>query len=343
MNFYEKCIKILYTIILLQMIMHSYFSVAPMMGKTDEYFCYLIKLINNNISVYTEMMHAEAINRTSLLDKYDFLKDKSNIAIQIAGNNPKTLANAAVLVKKKGFNEVNINCGCPSPKVISGNFGISLLLKPNLVKDCINRIQDSFDKTISIKTRIGIEDHLDNEKLLNNFLEIQMKVGINKFIIHARNAIIAKISAKNNLLIPKLNYNRVIKLKEKYKDNIIILNGGFKNTDTDHSLFEKVDGIMIGREAYSNPWIFLKGDSNRLLDKKLYLINKYLIFLKKQFQINGFNRNALYHIQKTFNGLSGAKSWRQAIDKAIQEKKLGCLFDNLEYNYKDENKFKAYY
>ncbi len=311
--------------------MTNFFSIAPMMGKTDEYFCYLIKLINKDIMVYTEMMHAEAILRTRILDNYDFIKDKSNIAVQIAGNNPITLSEASKEIKKKGFEEININCGCPSPRVVSGSFGISLLLEPDLVKRCVLKIQKNFNNTISIKTRIGIEDYNDNEKLLNNFLKILSNVGIKKFIIHARNAIIGKLQAKDNLKIPTLDYDRVIRLKKRFNHEQIIINGGFKNINSRSNYAYKLDGIMIGRKAYSDPWIFNDSCNDRFMKKK-YLINKYLLFLKKRFDNVGFKNNALFHIQKSFNGINGAKVWRKLIDQAIKSKNLECLFEYLEYN-----------
>ena len=158
---------------------NHYYSIAPMMGKTDSYFCFLMSLINNNITIYTEMMHSEAVIRTNILNNYKILKNFSNIKVQIAGNKPISMAKAAKKISELGFSEVNINCGCPSKNVIAGDFGLILLKKPKIVKDCVNAIKNETDLKVSVKTRIGIGTNY-NDDLLNNFVnEINMSGGIN--------------------------------------------------------------------------------------------------------------------------------------------------------------------
>ena len=139
----------------------NYYSIAPMMGKTDSYFCLLMELINNNTTIYTEMMHSEAINRTNILENYKALNSLSYIAIQIAGNCPKSLSKAAKKASTYGFSEININCGCPSKNVSAGKFGLSLLKNPKLVKQCINAIKNETSTKVSVKTRIGIDYNSD--------------------------------------------------------------------------------------------------------------------------------------------------------------------------------------
>ena len=195
----------------------KFYCVAPMMGRTDSFFCYLLNLINKELIVYTEMMHAEKILRTNVLKSYSKLININNIAIQIAGNNPSRLAAAAKKASDRGFYEVNMNCGCPSKKVVSGSFGINLLLQPNLVRKCAEKISSSIKKEISIKTRIGV-DNFKSEEILDDFLYELNCAGINKYIIHARIAIRGKLNAKDNLNIPPLDHNRVFKLKKKFKN-----------------------------------------------------------------------------------------------------------------------------
>ncbi len=146
----------------------NYYSIAPMMGKTDSYFCFLMSLINKNITIYTEMMHSEAVIRTNILNEYKILKNLSNIKVQISGNNSISMAKAAKKISDLGFAEVNINCGCPSQNVIAGDFGLILLKNPRIVKDCVNAIKNETDLKVSIKTRIGIGIKY-NDDLLNNF------------------------------------------------------------------------------------------------------------------------------------------------------------------------------
>ena len=163
----------------------KFYSVAPMMGKTDSFFCYLLNLINKKTIVYTEMMHAEAIIRTNVLDDYKYLNNINNVAVQIAGNNPIRLALAAKKAAEKDFYEININCGCPSNRVVSGSFGINLLLDPRQVRRCAEEISRYTNKNISIKTRIGVDEYT-SENILDNFLIELNNADINKYIIHAR-------------------------------------------------------------------------------------------------------------------------------------------------------------
>ena len=244
-----------------------FYSVAPMMGKTDSFFCYLLYLINKKTIVYTEMMHAETIIRTNILKNYNNLQNIKNVAIQIAGNDPLRLALAAKKASEKDFYEININCGCPSNRVVAGSFGINLLLKPKQVRRCAEEISNYTKKNISIKTRIGV-DEFTSESILDEFLIELNEAGVKKYIIHARKAIRGKLNTKDNLNIPPLDYNRVFKLKKKFKNNTIIINGGFKHTNHDKSIYSKIDGIMIGREAYKSPWIFNSDFSYENIDGK---------------------------------------------------------------------------
>ena len=305
------------------------FSIAPMMGRTDAFFCMLLNLINKDINIYTEMIHAETIIRSNVLDNYKKLDNISRVSLQIAGNNPKTLTKASILAEDVGFKEININCGCPSPRVLSGEFGISLLEKPQLVAECVNEIKNKVSCEISIKTRIGI-NYENNDEILDFFLETLNKTDIKKYIIHARNAIIKKMSARKNLLIPKLNYERVYRLKNKFKNNIIIINGGFLNTTEYNNVLRKVDGIMIGREAYKNPWIF---DEKHFIgfDQKKNVVLSYLSILEEKFNNKKFDFKALFHLYNIFNNIEGSKEWKRKINSAIKEKSLTCLFNYLRY------------
>ncbi len=309
----------------------NFYCVAPMMGKTDSFFCYLLRLINKKTLVYTEMMHAESIIRTNILEKYNILNNLNNIAIQVAGSNPVRLALAAKKAANFGFNEININCGCPSKRVVSGKFGINLLLQPNLVRECVEEINNKVSKQVSIKTRIGVDQHT-SESVLDNFLFEINKANVSKYIIHARIAIRGKLNTKDNLKIPSLNYERVYKLKKKFYKNKIIINGGFKNTRYDNQVAKNIDGIMIGREAYNNPWIFNTDISNSNLDKKKTIINYYLNFLKYNFEKYLFDKTALFHIQNIFNGYRGAKKWRQNVSIAIKNKDLNNLLNFIDYD-----------
>ena len=307
----------------------KFYSVAPMMGKTDSFFCYLLNLINKKTIVYTEMMHAEAIIRTNVLDDYKYLNNINNVAVQIAGNNPIRLALAAKKAAEKDFYEININCGCPSNRVVSGSFGINLLLDPRQVRRCAEEISRYTNKNISIKTRIGVDEYT-SENILDNFLIELNNADINKYIIHARIAIRKKLATKDNLNIPPLNYERVFKLKKKFKDNTIIINGGFKHTNYSENIKRKIDGIMIGREAYKNPWIFNSDLTYENIEKKKYIIYTYINFLKNNFEKYLFKKNSLFHIQNLFNGYDGAKNWRNLVVRSVKSKNLNNLLNFIE-------------
>ena len=307
----------------------KFYSVAPMMGKTDSFFCYLLNLINKKTIVYTEMMHAEAIIRTNVLDDYKYLNNINNVAVQIAGNNPIRLALAAKKAAEKDFYEININCGCPSNRVVSGSFGINLLLDPRQVRRCAEEISRYTNKNISIKTRIGVDEYT-SENILDNFLIELNNADINKYIIHARIAIRKKLATKDNLNIPPLNYERVFKLKKKFKDNTIIINGGFKHTNYSENIKRKIDGIMIGREAYKNPWIFNSDLTYENIEKKKYIIYTYINFLKNNFEKYLFKKNSLFHIQNLFNGYDGAKNWRNLVARSVKSKNLNNLLNFIE-------------
>ena len=309
----------------------TFFSIAPMMGKTDSFFCYLISLIKKKTVVYTEMMHAEAIIRTKVLDNYNILNNIDNVVVQIAGSNPHRLALAAKIVSDFGFEEININCGCPSKRVVSGKFGINLLLEPSLVRKCVEEINKKTTKKISIKTRIGVDHHI-SESILDKFVYELNQANVKKYIIHARKAIRIGLSTKDNLNIPQLDYKRVYKLKKKFKSNHIIINGGFKNTDFDSKISNRIDGIMIGREAYKNPWIFNSSIQKKDLSLKKAIIYDYLTFLKNNFNSNSFNKTALMHIQNIFSGYSGSKKWKFNVSNSIKNRNLNNLLKILDYD-----------
>ena len=310
---------------------YSFYSIAPMMGKTDSFFCYLMKIINNKIFVYTEMMHAEAIIRTNILENYKIVGDLSNIAVQLAGNSPSRLAKAAKIAENYGFSEINLNCGCPSKNVIAGDFGIALLLNPTLVQECVLSMKEAVKSEISVKTRIGI-NYEDNEQLLDDFIKLVNITGIKKYIIHARNGVLGNMTTKKNLKIPILKHERVYKLKKKFNNNNIIINGGFLEANKSESFQKKIDGIMIGREAYKNPWIF-HNTKELDLNSKIDIIFQYLEHLKNIFYNKQFNNKALYHIQNIFNGHIGAKKWRKAVNYAIHNNDLQSLLNFIRCNH----------
>ena len=304
------------------------FSVAPMMKWTDHHCRFFHRLITKKAYLYSEMLTADALvygPTDRLLHSNEF--DEKTI-IQIGGSNRKTMSRAVCEIKKRGYKEVNINLGCPSNRVLAGNFGACLMEKPNIVVDCINHIFDKCDISISVKCRIGT-DKMNNEDFFN-FIDVISKSGIKKFIIHARKAILTGLNPKQNREIPPLNYPLVSKLKDRKRSLKIILNGGIKSIGLG---FESVknynlDGFMIGREAYQNPFILSKVDN--IIYQKNNIISRNEIAFKVADYIDMYCKDnvnddlkIIKHVLGLYNGMPGSKKWRRMLVKRDNYVKRG--------------------
>ena len=228
-------------------------SVAPMMDCTDKHEIYFLSLISKNVNLYTEMIVSNAIIKGDRSKLLSFKKIPNHVTLQIGGSNPKELSEACKIAEDYGYQEINLNLGCPSKKVQKNKFGACLMKEPNLVGECINTMSNATKLPISAKTRIGYNDLEDYDFLKNFILKIK-NAGAKKFIIHARRAILNKLSPKQNLSIPPLNYNFVYRLKKDFENNEVIINGGINDIDNITNHLKKVDGVMIGRAAYHSPY-----------------------------------------------------------------------------------------
>ena len=200
-------------------------SVAPMMDCTDKHERYFLRLISKNVLLYTEMIVSEAIDRGDKKKLLSFNLNEKPVALQLGGSSPKLLANASKIGEEFGYDEINLNLGCPSKKVQKNKFGACLIKEPNLVAECLSAMQSSTNLPVTVKTRIGYDNVEDYENLYN-FIDILKSTGIKTFIIHARKAMLGKFTPKQNLNIPPLKYDMVYKLKKYFKDLEIIINGG---------------------------------------------------------------------------------------------------------------------
>ena len=315
------------------------FSIAPMMKWTDHHCRFFHRLLTKKAFLYSEMISADALvhgpmERLLFTNKFD----KKTI-IQIGGSNPQSMSKAAYIVQNHGYNEVNLNIGCPSNRVQAGNFGACLMEKPNVVVDCIKRIQDKCDIAITIKCRIGTEKM--NDQGFFNFVDLISRTGIKKFIIHARKAILNGLNPKQNRQIPPLNYQLVSLLKNRKKDLQIILNGGIKTIKSglENTQNFNLDGFMIGREAYQNPFILSEVDGmifkeNSSLSRKeiAFKVAEYIdkncnLYLNHDFKI-------IRHILGLYNGMPRSKIWRtklvQRNDYKIKGDKVRFATDEIE-------------
>ena len=230
--------------------MYRKVCVAPMMDCTDRHERFFLRLISKNVLLYTEMIVSEAIDRGDKKKLLSFNIREKPVALQLGGSSPKLLANASKIGEEFGYDEINLNLGCPSKKVQKNKFGACLIKEPNLVADCLTEMQAKTKLPVTVKTRIGYDDVEDYENL-HKFIETLKKTGVKTFIIHARKAILGKFTPKQNLNIPPLKYNVVYQLKENFPNDEIIINGGITSTAQIRDHLQKVDGVMLGRSVLS--------------------------------------------------------------------------------------------
>ncbi|MDR1811385.1 MAG: tRNA dihydrouridine(20/20a) synthase DusA [Candidatus Fibromonas sp.] len=289
-------------------------SIAPMLEHTDRHFRYFVRLLTKRTLLYTEMISTGAIlhNRPEKFLEYN--EEEHPVALQLGGSSPRDLAECAKLGENFGYDEINLNCGCPSERVQSGSFGACLMREADLVAECVAAMQNAVKIPVSVKTRIGI-DNDDSWEFFLNFVESIAKTGCKYFIIHARKAWLKGLSPKENRTVPPLSYETVFKLKEMHPDFLISLNGGIKNLDEAKSVLQKTDGAMIGRAAYETPWIFANADSEiygapPVNNTRPDVLEKFLPYARFQFK-KGVPPNTITRpLMGLFHGMPGAKKYR---------------------------------
>lgn len=293
--------------------------IAPMMGYTDRHFRYLVRLISQRVVLYTEMVTTGAVlhgNRNKLLGYHEI---EHPIALQLGGSDPVALAACARIAVDYGYDEVNLNVGCPSDRVQAGQFGACLMKQPLLVADCVSAMQSAVTIPITVKCRIGVDDQ-DSYEALTSFISSIAKAGCQTFIIHARKAWLQGLSPRENRTIPPLKYDLVYALKADFPDLEIIINGGIQLLEEANQHMTRVDGVMIGREAYANPWLLAN------VDRQFYQIDfgpsgvkavvlAYLPYIAKQLAQGVRLRTIIRHLVGLFNGYSGARLWRRYLSE----------------------------
>lgn len=296
-------------------------SIAPMMDHTDKHFRYFMRLLSKHAVLYTEMITTGALIHGDRKRFLDFNQIEHPLAIQLGGNNPVDLAECAHIAESEGYDEVNLNIGCPSDRVQNGQFGACLMSNTELVSDCVNKIQSTVKVPVTVKTRIGIDDQ-DSYEFLENFIETVSEAGCNTFIIHARKAILSGLSPKQNREIPPLNYERVHKIKQQFPSLNITINGGFTELAQIKSQLDHVDGVMVGRAAYQNPFMLVRADkllyeADSPLQTREEILGKFKDYAVEQID-RGFNIKSLTrHIIGLYQGQSGARQYRRMLSDAI--------------------------
>lgn len=291
-------------------------SVAPMMDWTDRHCRYLHRLISPNARLYTEMVTTGALLHGDVDRHLRFDEAEHPVALQLGGSNPDDLAKAAELGQQYGYDEINLNCGCPSDRVQNGRFGACLMKEPELVADCMAAMNAAVDIPVTIKCRIGI-DAYDDWDFLKTFVDKSVDKNIITFIIHARKAWLSGLSPKENREIPPLDYERAALVKETYPHLWVVLNGGLTQTPQIVKLRDKFDGFMIGREAYSNP-MFLAELEEELHGQKTRsrkdIALAYKTYMRAQHDKYGTPfKSMTRHILGLYHGQPGARGFRRAL------------------------------
>jgi len=288
------------------------------MDWTDRHCRYFMRLLSPSVFLYTEMVTAAAIHHgdAEKLLRYD--ASEHPIAVQLGGSDPVLMAEAAERAAGFGYDEININVGCPSDRVQSGQFGACLMSHPQTVADCVQAMRAKVDVPVTVKTRIGIDD-LDSDEFLNQFVEIVSLAGCKKFVVHARVAILDGLSPKENRAVPPLNYDRVFRLKAAYPGIEVVLNGGVAEIHQVDMLLRSVDGVMIGRQAYHHPY-FLAELEHHLhpewaLPERRAVIEQMIPYIEKELVRGERLGRMTRHMVGLFAGLPGARSWRRYISE----------------------------
>ena len=320
--------------------MNRLVSVAPMMDCTDRHERYFLRLISKNTLLYTEMIVDEAINRGDKKKLLEFNINEKPVALQLGGSSPKLLANATKIGEDFGYDEINLNLGCPSKKVEKNKFGACLMKEPNLVADCLSKMQSVTKLPVTIKTRIGYDDVEDYENF-HKFISILKSTGVKTFIIHSRKAMLGKFTPKQNLNIPPLKYDYVYKLKKDFPKDEIIINGGITNTDEIKDHLKKTDGVMIGRAAYHTPYLLADIEKeifkNENVASRQEVIENLIPYIKDELKKGTRLNQIMRHTLGLFHGQSGASYWKRYLSENMcvrnaDVQKIDHIMDKIKYN-----------
>ena len=302
------------------------FCVAPMMQYTDMHDRYLLRLISRNVFLYTEMIATGSLIYGKCFNQLDFNDEEHPVGVQLGGSDINDLIECSKKSEQYGYDEINLNVGCPSDRVQKGKFGACLMLEPELVRDCLGNMKNAVDVPVSIKCRLGVDDN-ESYEFLYNFISIVKESGIKIFIIHARNGILKGLSPRQNRNIPPLKYDYVYKLKKDFPELEIIINGGIKTLDECRDHLTKVDGVMIGRSVYENPFMLKDVESDiygsiPITSSKKDVLGKYLEYVEKKLSEGHDLGRMMKHLFGLSRGDKYAKSFRIKILEIIKQKSL---------------------
>lgn len=290
-------------------------SVAPMMDWTDRHCRFFHRLLTRRTLLYTEMVTTGALLHGDQPRHLDFHDEEHPVALQLGGSEPADLAACARLAQQWGYDEVNLNCGCPSERVQRGAFGACLMNEAQLVADCVKAMQDATDLPVTVKHRIGV-DRTESYEFVRDFVGTLADAGCEVFIVHARNAWLQGLSPKENREVPPLRYEFVYRLKREFPQLTIVLNGGVKDDAEIAGHLQHVDGVMLGRQAYHEPWSLAAwdeaffGEAGPAASREA-VEEQWVEYLERLVARGGAWPQAMRHALGLYNGIPGARRWRQ--------------------------------
>ncbi len=294
--------------------MNQLVSVAPMMDCTDRHDRFFLRLISKNVMLYSEMVATKSAIHGDRKKILSYSPEEKPLALQVGGSDKKELSEVAKIAEDMGYDEININLGCPSKKVQKNMFGACLMKEPDLVSECINEMVNSCKIPVTAKTRIGFDD-MEDFNYLNKFILKMKEAGCKTFILHARKAILKGLTPKQNLNIPKLNYEMVYKIKKANPELKIIINGGISQIDEIKNHLQKCDGVMIGRAIYQNPY-FLANIENEIFNVKNSptreeVAEQLIKYLEKEVKEGTKVNHIMRHTVGLYHGQPGSKKWKR--------------------------------
>ena len=308
------------------------FCVAPMLDWTDRHERYFLRLLSRHARLYTEMVTTGALLHGDIKRHLQFDQAEHPLALQLGGSDPAALAHCAELAEQWGYDEVNLNIGCPSDRVQSGKFGACLMAEPDLVAACVTAMQAATTLPVTVKSRIGIDDK-DSDEFLQRFVDTVASAGCRTFIIHARIAVLQGLSPKQNRDVPPLNYPRVRGIKQRYPELDIIINGGITGLEQSRQLLDgahgsALDGVMMGREAYHNPYVLAQVDQQLFKDETAVpsrgdIMSAYLPYVETELAQGTPLQHMTRHILGLFKGQNGGRLFRRHLSENAYRKNAG--------------------
>jgi tRNA-dihydrouridine synthase A len=295
-------------------------SVAPMMDCTDRHDRFFLRLMSKNVMLYTEMVATKSAIHGDRKKILSYSSEEKPLALQVGGSNKVELAEVAKIAEDMGYDEININLGCPSKKVQKNMFGACLMKEPDLVAECINAMVKSCSIPVTAKTRIGFDD-VESFEYLNSFIHKMRDAGAKTFILHARKAMLTGLSPKQNLNIPKLNYNMVYEVKKQNPDLEIIINGGISKVGEINNHLKHCDGVMIGRSIYQNPYSLVEIEreifNTKINPSREQVAEQLLEYVKKEVKLGTKVNHIMRHTVGLYHGQIGSKEWKRYLSENL--------------------------